>query len=119
MTNSGEVTAAATPLSGWSGSFAGGDVRLSKFSSGTRFNVKENDWIALCGQVTGLGSPTVCRWYRVMAVGDEPPGATTQYLSLNGPDCTDWSGNVTAVLVGKEVIGVYTEPIEVDRDPLW
>ena len=120
LTSSGEVTATAQAASssGWTGNMAGGDVELSNFSSGAPFAVKENDWIALCGPVNPSGN-VVCRWYRVVAVGDVAPGSGTQYLSLNGPDCSDWSGKVTAVLPGKEVIGVYTEPMQVDRDPLW
>ena len=121
LTSSGEVTATAAPAGsgGWGSSYAGGDVTLSGFSSGTPFAVKENDWIALCGAVNPSGN-VVCRWYRVVAVGDYNPAVGgSQYLSLNGPDCSDWSGKVTAVLPGKEVIGVYTEPMQVDRDPLW
>ena len=87
-----------------------GYVTLSSFSSGAPFNVKENEWIALCG-----GTPAQCRWYRVVSVGDN---SGTQYLSLNGPDCTGWTPT-TAVLVGKSVVGVYTEPVQVDRDLLW
>ena len=122
LTSCGEVTATAPPAGsgGWSSSYAGGDVTLSSFSNGSPFAVKENDWIALCGQVsTPTGNVAVCRWYRVVAVGDAAANSGTQYLSLNGPDCTDWSGNPTAVLPGKEVIGVYTEPMQLDRDPLW
>ena len=52
-----------------------------------------------------------CRW------------ATTarrhQYLSLNGPDCSRLVTPTTAVSIGKSVIGVYTEPVQVDRDLLW
>ena len=115
----GQVTATATPLgnNGWTGNIAGGDVTLSSFSSGVPFNVKEYDWIALCGQVTG--NIYVCRWYRVVAVGDTVPGSSTQYLSLNGPDCPDWMGQVTAITLNKEIIGVYTEPVEIDREPAW
>jgi hypothetical protein len=106
------------------GGLAGGDVLLTQSVTGVPLplGVKENDWIALCGPLVG-SKYGVCRWFRVVSVGDFNQGDTSQYLSLNGPDCTDWAGlaagSVTAISIDKSVVGVYTTTMEVDRDPLW
>jgi hypothetical protein len=93
---------------------AGGSIVLSGLSG--PFDVKENDWIALCGTSTALQNkpiPTLCRWYRVASVGDD--GVS---LTLIGPDW-DTSYTTTAVALGQSVIGVYTTTIDLDTDPTW
>ena len=75
------ATEAATTATIIGGGVGGGDVTFN-----SPLDLKEGNWIALCG-----GSPVVCRWYRVVTVGDTPPGSTTQYVTLSGPDCTDWA----------------------------
>ena len=108
----GEKTAEVNLVGGGLG---GGDVLLSNCSK--PFSVKENEWIALIGPLTGGSGAFVCRWYRVVAVGDD-----NLSLSLNGPDATDWAqAGVTpmAVSIDKAIVGVYTTTIEVDRDVTW
>ena len=83
------------------------------------FDVRENDWIALCGTTSTVSSgPVICRWYRVVSVANSSSGTPTQFLSLSGPDCSDFTPTA-AVSIGKSVVGVYTEPVQVDRDLLW
>jgi hypothetical protein len=110
----GEKTATVNLVGG---GLSGGDVVLSNFSA--PWNVRENDWIALCGGNPASGIPLICRWYRVVSVGDD-----NLHFSLNGPDCLDWAGaganvTVTAVTIEKSVVGVYTKTVEVDKDALW
>ncbi len=117
----GEKTATVTFLSGGVG---GGDLKLTY--PGTppiTFNIKENDWIALCGQVTvpngngGTHNVNLCQWYRVVAVGDNSNTPNQQYVTVNGPD---WlGGTATAVAIDQSIVGVYTEAIELDRDTIW
>ena len=82
----------------------GGSVLLS--GSFSPLEVKENDWIALCGG--GL-----CYWYRVVAVGDDGLNYT-----LVGPDWNPATA-ATAVAVGQSVLGVYTTTVQLDTDPTW
>ena len=108
----GEKTAKVNLIGGGLG---GGDIVLSHCSK--PFTVKENEWIALIGPLTGGSGAFICRWYRVVAVGDD-----NLSLSLNGPDATDWyEAGVfpMAVSIDKAVVGVYTTTIEVDRDTTW
>jgi len=88
----------------------GGSVRLAN-----RVEVKENQWIMLCGQRPGpTGGPrTICQWYRVVMAGESP----TDLLTLAGPD---WDPDypATAVIIDS-VIGVYSTVVELDRDPKW
>ncbi len=88
----------------------GGSVRLAD-----AVDVKENQWIMLCGQrpsPTG-GARTVCHWYRVVMTSEAP----RSLLTLAGPD---WDPNypATAVIINS-VIGVYSTVVELDNDPRW
>ncbi len=102
---SGETTVGITPLGGFG--MGGGDVLLA-----SSLNVRENEWIALCGSdARGVNQ---CRWYRVVSVGDD-----NLHLSLNGPDWPVTTPPTSATSIGKSVVGVYTTPVEVDKDTLW
>ena len=73
--------------------------------------LRENEWIMLCGQVSGR---TVCKWYRVVSADSQSP---THYVSLVGPD---WDTSVAATAVAIDhVVGVYTTTVELDRNLLW
>ena len=105
------------------------DVVLEVASGSPTLNVRENEWIALWGQVqtADLRNPWFCYWYRVVAVGDTYPNTTTGntdiYLTLSGPD---WPANVmpqtpsgikapvqaAAIAYEKSVVGVYTTSVE-------
>ena len=99
----------ATVAKFYDSGMAGGGILLNNPS--VPFEVKENDWIALCG--VSKTKPTLCRWYRVASMGDD--GVS---LTLIGPDW-DTSYTTTAVALGQSVIGVYTTTIELDSDPTW
>ncbi len=106
-----EATASIAATGFYDLGYGGGSVTLSNLSA--PFEVKENDWIALCGTNSAKPIPTLCRWYRVVAVGDD--GVS---LTLTGPDW-DTSYTTTAVALGQSVVGVYTTTVEVSTDPTW
>jgi len=92
----------------------GGSVKLTLTKPAAPFEVKENDWIALCGTSMDAAKPqALCHWYRVAAAGDD--GVS---LTLTGPDW-DTSYTTTAVALGQSVLGVYTTTVEVPTDPTW
>jgi hypothetical protein len=110
---------------GVGGSFVamcGGDVQLqTPVTWATGINIRENDWVALCNK------NGTCRWYQVVAVGDDPTALNV--LTLSGPD---WpyatsNGNSTGpistgdmlIALGQDVIGVYTTTVDVDTDATW
>jgi len=92
--------------------FGGGSVARPNQFTGL-ITVKENDWLALCGTNAAKPIQTICRWYRVVAVGDDGLSMT-----LVGPDW-DTSYTTTAVAVGQSVLGVYTTTVDVDTNPTW
>jgi len=104
----GEVATTASPVgsAGQTVSPGGGSWQL-----GTRVKVKENDWIMLYS----AGLPVQCKWYRVVAAGENP----TQFVTLAGPDWTLVANQQTTAVIIDSVIGVYTSAMELDRDPLW
>ncbi len=94
----------------------GGTITLA-----SRLNVKPNEWILLCGlDNASTGTLAQAEWYRVISVGEI---SGNQALTLQGPDW-NYDGNndttldATAVVI-PTVVGVYSETIEVDNDPLW
>jgi hypothetical protein len=134
-----ERTVTANLLSaGW----GGGDVKLTApLANPGWLNVRENQWLMLCGTAWRIGSPVpvrVYRWYRVVAADAEavleaagPPPRWARYVTLAGPD---WSlawcarnpaGNLidtdgdgialdAAAVICDGVVGVYTTTIELD-----
>jgi len=96
------------------GGFGGGELELVSAA-----NVKEGQWILLCGQKEIKPDVLVDfgQWYRVVGAGVSP----TTRLSIAGPDWdTTTMLNPTATIV-EGVIGVYTTPVAVesDADTLW
>ena len=114
---------------------AGGSVQLNvPMANGTLggIPVHENDWVAL---VRGVGpnpatpqSPAAgyVQWYRVAAIGDSSDNATAgAQLTLAGPD---WMSPMPVsvagspakadqlVVLGQQVVGVYTTTIDLDTD---
>ena len=103
------------------GGYGGGTIRLvdnlTDDQRNALQNVKNNQWVMLCGwntdTVSGNRVPVVCQWYRV--VGNGVGSISPYYLSLVGPDWYTTSPNpningVTLVTV-QGVIGVYTRTI--------
>jgi hypothetical protein len=109
-----ERTATVATADFYDAGMAGGGIKLTNLSA--PFEVKENDWIALCGvdKKNKPPKPTLCRWYRVASMGDD--GVS---LTLIGPDWDTTSYTTTAVALGQSVIGVYTTTVELDSDPTW
>jgi hypothetical protein len=89
----------------------GGDIIITPSPTSTPPlpRVRLNEWVGLCG-----GNPAICLWYRVVGISSDG----TQ-LSLAGPDWTLASQPTTLLTVGKSVIGVYSEVIDVDQDLIW
>ena len=82
------------------------------------FNVKENDWIALCAAAIRR----VCRWYPRGGGGPhnaQQPAHAILESQRSRLHRLDRHPADAAVSIGKSIIGVYTEPVQVDRDPLW
>jgi len=103
------------------GGYGGGDVRLSVDSSGanartaTYLDVRENEWILLCGT---SAPQNIFKWYRVVSAGEVfndttvNPNQWRRLVTLAGPD---WGyGNGYGVLC-TGVAGVYTEVMAVNR----
>jgi hypothetical protein len=91
--------------------FGGGDIVLTSPWP----NLKENHWIALCGQEAyGGGTRTICRWYRVTAVAEDGV-----HVSVTGPDWGSGSSPTTAFTIEKSIVGVYTQAMDLDRDGTW
>lgn len=108
----GEHTAGVLKFLG--NGYGGGGVQLNLV-----VDVKENEWIMLCG-----GSH--CKWYRVVSAGEvevdsdgnpTPGGTPVTALSLVGPD---WDTAIAATAVAIDrVVGVYTTTVELDSSLLW
>jgi hypothetical protein len=78
------------------GGYSGGDVLLTS-PNAAWLEVRENQWLMLCGQSrisTGPGTtragPGVFRWYRIVAAGEidtlTDPNRPRRYVTLAGPD---------------------------------
>jgi len=104
--------------------YGGGDVELT--GSPPWLQVKENQWLMLCGQVGSPDKP-VFQWYRVISAAEAD--GNSRYVTLAGPDwSTSWNtvdidnngvmDAAHAVLLDG-VIGVYTTMIDLDRDLMW
>ncbi len=89
--------------------------------------VRENDWVALVRGASPDSSsqfpPGYIQWYRVAAVGDSSDPTQPGELTLAGPD---WQlpksytpGADKLVVVGQQVVGVYTTTIDLDTDVTW
>jgi hypothetical protein len=110
----------------------GGEVELRTAHSPDYLNLREKEWVMLCGQTSderfGSGAVrNVFKWYRVVMTDDEPQPDGSDYLTyatLTGPDWNDdWNvqdsdgdglRNAYAVLLDG-VIGVYSTTIELDE----
>jgi type II secretory pathway pseudopilin PulG len=126
--------------------YGGGDLRLFLPSGSTAspayLNVRNGDWLMLCGTNTGTSpSRGVFQWYRVVVSGEDavlPDSSVTssnatweRYVTMSGPDWnTAWCTGVDSdlnldtlevdVALFTRVIGVYTTTIELDEPgSLW
>lgn len=125
-----------------SAGWGGGDVKLTApLANPGWLNVRENQWLMLCGTTWRFGSPVpvrVYRWYRIVAAdaeaAREPLAAPTRWarwVTLAGPDWSPtWcarnpAGNLidtdndgtaldAAAVICDGVIGVYTTTMELD-----
>lgn len=116
------------------GGYSGGDVRLFLPSTSTDppafLDVKDGQWLMLCGRTTVGPVRNVFRWYRVVSAGEDPqlatgtPYASTatwqRYVTLAGPDwstavpgswCPDYDGNS---IPGEDLDGDSKDDQEVD-----
>jgi hypothetical protein len=102
-----------------------GIILSASTSSGVTTNVKENQWIMLCG-----GNPVQAKWYRVANAGppqnvdasnrpspDPVSNSVTlprvdQYLMLVGPDLDTTAGAIAVIVDG--VTGVYTTTVQLN-----
>lgn len=89
------------------GGFGGGSFAPD---AGQSLTVKENSWVLAVG--TNLAQ---ARWYRVVtgAVASDRP------IMLTGPDWNNATSPAARLVVIKGVVGVYSQTMEVDRDPIW
>ncbi len=145
--SAGQVAEAAFPVatfsdavgvSGGTAALAGGSIQLDKNSPMTNgtlggITVRENDWVALVrGVGPNSGTPQVppsgyCQWYRVAAIGDNDDPTQGAQLTLVGPDwisplqgtAVGASNADKLVVLGQEVVGVYTTTIDLDTDLTW
>jgi len=100
----GERTVTANILGG---GYGGGDVLLTVDTTlrgnATWLQLRENQWLMLCGQrmVPGVGLAGVFRWYRIVAAGEidttTDPRHPRRYVTLAGPD---WNVTYPAVTFG-------------------
>ena len=65
------------------------------------------------------------QWYRVATVGDSSDPTQPGELTLAGPDWplpksyTPGNSKDMLIVVGQEVVGVYTTTIDLDTDTTW
>ena len=89
--------------------------------------VRENDWVALVRGASPDAAPQFpagyIQWYRVAAIGDSSDSTAGAQLTLAGPD---WQlpkaytpGTDKLIVLGQEVVGVYTTTIDLDTDVTW
>ncbi len=107
FTEEGERTVKVTEFLG--GGWGGGSIVLDE-----QVNVREDQWIMLY-DASQSGDVSQCKWYRVVAVGK----GDLPYLTLSGPDWDVMNYPKPTAVIISTVVGVYTEPIELDRDPAW
>ena len=111
----------------------GGDVRLSiggVANPGEYLNVRENEWLMLCGQEAYPGGVRgVFKWYRIVAVGETVMGTPSMVdVTFAGPDWNsawnldlDTPPNVpqAQAVLFNTVVGVYSQTVEADRLAPW
>jgi hypothetical protein len=109
---------------------AGGTIQLSiamKDGAIGGVPVRENGWVALVRGSSGGSTPSIpaagyVQWYRVAAIGDSSDTSTAggAQLTLAGPDwMAPQPGKDMLVVLGQEVVGVYTTTIDLDTDATW
>jgi len=99
--------------------YGGGDVLLSCPAAlgSEQLDVKRKEWILLSGPNPAAFGGTF-KWYRVVAVDEEPEliGATWQrYVTLAGPDWHTGVNPTAEAALLRGVIGVYSTTVELDR----
>src|SRR5262249_24988044 len=89
--------------------------------------LREGNWVALVRGASNSATPNVpgagyVQWYRVVQIGDTSDSATPvgAQLTLAGPDWVNpQPGKDMLVILGQEVVGVYTTTIDLDTDATW
>jgi Tfp pilus assembly protein PilV len=120
-------TDAITPTNAGTVALAGGTVQLTTpMTNGALggITLRENNWVALVSVPPPNGnasaSAAYCQWYRIAALGDNSDPTQGAWLTLAGPDWNLPPQNKNyLVVVGEEVVGVYTTTIDLDTDATW
>lgn len=109
----------------------GSDLQLTTTRDASYLDVREGEWILVCGRMADADAPRgyrqVFKWYRVLSATEtaaDGSGGFERYVSLAGPDwngswCADLDGDGgTADDVGVALfdgsIAVYTTTIDLD-----
>jgi hypothetical protein len=105
---------------------SGSDLTLRSSDGADHLAIKPNDWIMLFAIDNSAGSYKTAKWFRVLAVDEEPTpdgGDWIRSVTLDGPDIVEALGNpniltgtldeIHAVLADG-VIGVYTTTVRLD-----